>query len=128
MICSRNVLEAIDKQLMTRGDAERVVLGSAICFDECWQKARPIISEAVFSDNRNKFVWCLLRDMKSDNIEVDVVSMWKYALKKYPQIQEQSKLAAYICEVTLVIALTGYDKVLSELLGCYAQELRNGRK
>ena len=129
MICSRNVLEMVDKGLLTRIDAENIVLGSAICFDECWKKARVVIRDKVFSDERNKFLWGLLSDMKKEGLSVDVVSLWEYALNKYTQIQNPAELAAYICEVTITVAYTGYDKVLSALLDFYAMEIRrNGRK
>lgn len=127
MICSRNVLEAIDRGLMTREYAEKVVIGSAICFDDCWQKARPIVAEKLFSDERNKFVWSLLMDMKREGVDVDVLSMWQYAMGRYPGIQNPAALAAYICDVTMVVTVNGYDKVLSELLRFFAMEnRRNG--
>lgn len=129
MICSSNVLEMVDKGLLTRTDAESVVLGSAICFDECWKKANSVIRECVFSDERNKFIWSLLSDMKKDGLVVDIVSLWEYALRKYTQIQNPAELAVYICEVTMVVAYRGYDKVLSVLLDYYAREIRyNGRQ
>jgi replicative DNA helicase len=119
----------VDKGLLTRTDAENVVLGSAICFDECWNKANRIINEKVFSDERNKFLWGLLVDMKKEDLVVDVVSLWEYALRKYTQIQNPTELAVYICEVTMVVAYSGYDKVLSALLDYYTREIRyNGRK
>ena len=128
MICSRNVSEVIDKGLMTRDYAEKITLGSAICFEECWMKARPIVRDSLFNDERNKFIWSVLSDMKSEGLEVDVMSLWLYTLGKYPQIQNPVELAAYICEVTLVVAFKEYDKVLSELLRFYSMEIkRNGR-
>lgn len=124
MICSRNVLEIIDRGVMAKDLTEKVVIGSAICFDECWQRARPVVSEVLFSDARNKFIWGLLKEMKEENRDVDVITLFDYALEKYPQIQNHAELAAYICELTLVVCLTGYDNVVSELLRFFAMENR----
>ena len=120
MIYSSNVLEVIDRGLMTRDVIEKVAIGSAMCFDACWQKARPIVSDRLFSDERNKFIWGLLREMKEKGMDTDVVTMWQYALDKYPEIQNPAELAAYICEVTIIVAFKGYDKVISELLRFFA--------
>lgn len=125
MIYSSNVLEVIDRGLMTRDLIEKVTIGSAMCFDECWQKARPIISERLFSDEKNKFIWGLLKEMKEKGMDTDVVTMWQYAMTRYPEIQNPAELAAYICDVTIVVALKGYDKVISELLRFFA--LANNR-
>lgn len=114
----------VDKGLLTRLDAENVVLGSAICFDECWKKANVVIRDNVFSDERNKFIWGLLSDMKKEGLSVDVLSLWEYALNKYTQIQNPAELAIYICDVTMVVAYRGYDKVLSVLLDYYAREIK----
>lgn len=128
MIYSSNVLEVIDRGLMTRDLIEKVTIGSAICFDECWQKARPIISDRLFSDERNKFIWGLLKEMKEKRMDTDVVTMWQYALDRYPEIQNPAGLAAYICEVTIVVCFKEYDKVISELLRFFALEnKRHGR-
>lgn len=124
MICSRNVLEIIDKGLMDRFNAEKITLGTAICFDECWQKAKSLVSEKLFSDERNKFLWGLLREMKESGRSVDPLTLFMYTTDKYPQIQSISDLAAYICEVTIVVAYNGYDKVLSELLRFYSVEIK----
>ena len=110
---------------MTRDLIEKVTIGSAMCFDECWQKARPIISERLFSDEKNKFIWGLLKEMKEKGMDTDVVTMWQYAMTRYPEIQNPAELAAYICDVTIVVALKGYDKVISELLRFFA--LANNR-
>lgn len=123
-----NTLEAIDKGLMSKHDIEKITIGSAICFEECWLKARPIIGDAVFSDAKNKFLWGLLKDMKQDGLQVDVVTLWDYALCKYPQIQNAAELASYICETTLTVVYYGYDKVLSELLRLFVLERRYGTK
>ena len=113
---------------MTRDLIEKVTIGSAICFDECWQKARPIISDRLFSDERNKFIWGLLKEMKEKRMDTDVVTMWQYALDRYPEIQNPAGLAAYICEVTIVVCFKEYDKVISELLRFFALEnKRHGR-
>lgn len=120
--------EAIDKGLMSRQDIEKITIGSAICSDDCWLKARPVIVDAVFSDERNRFLWGLLKDMKQEGLNVNVVSMWEYALRKYPQIQKPVELASYICEITLTIAYSEYDKVLSELLRLFGLERRYGAK
>ena len=119
MICSCNVLEAIDRHVMTMELAEKIVIGSAICFDECWQKARPLVSDILFSDERNKFIWNLLKEMKTEGREVDVISLWEFALEKFPQIENVSELAYYICDLTLVVMYKGYDKIISELMKFY---------
>lgn len=119
MICSCNVLEVIDRHLMTVEYAEKIVIGSAICFDECWQKARPLVTDVLFSDERNKFIWNLLKEMKTEGREVDVISLWEFALEKYPQIENVSELAYYICDLTLVVMYKGYDKIISELMKFY---------
>lgn len=119
MICSCNVLEVIDRHLMTVEYAEKIVIGSAICFDECWQKARPLVTDVLFSDERNKFIWNLLKEMKTEGRDVDVISLWEFALEKYPQIENVSELAYYICDLTLVVMYKGYDKIISELMKFY---------
>lgn len=124
MICSRNVSLAIAKGLVQRSDIEKIAIGTALCFDECWQKAKPLIRDIVFSDARNKFLWGLLTEMKSNGLDVDVDTMWQYAMDKYPNIKDPSKLAAYICEVTLVVCYADYDKVISELFRLYTTEIR----
>lgn len=128
MSYSYNVLEAIDKGLMSKHDIEKIAIGSAICFEECWQKAKPIIADVVFSDAKNKFLWGLLKDMKQDDLQVDVVTLWEYALCKYPQIHNPAELASYICETTLTVVYAEYDKVLSELLRLFGLERRYGTK
>ena len=62
--------------------------------------------------------------MKSNGLDVDVDTMWQYAMDKYPNIKDPSKLAAYICEVTLVVCYADYDKVISELFRLYTTEIR----
>lgn len=124
MICSLNVLEMVDKGMLTRTDCEKIVLGSAICFDECLAKANMVVNGKVFSDERNRFIWGLVCDMKQEGLEIDVVTLWEYALRKYTQIQNKTGLAAYICEVTMTVAYDGYDRVLSALLEYYAREIR----
>jgi len=104
---------------MTVEYAEKIVIGSAICFDECWQKARPLVTDVLFSDERNKFIWNLLKEMKTEGREVDVISLWEFALEKYPQIENVSELAYYICDLTLVVMYKGYDKIISELMKFY---------
>ena len=65
-----------------------------------------------------------MREMKESGRSVDPLTLFMYTTDKYPQIQSISDLAAYICEVTIVVAYNGYDKVLSELLRFYSVEIK----
>ena len=126
MMSSRNIVEELDRGRLDRMQIEQVVIGSAMSFEECWQKANRILTGKVFSSRKNQFVWQLLADMKREGIEPDPVSMWVYARDKYPEMKNPCDLGVYIAELGMVVCYADYDKFVSALLKFYNMERLNG--
>lgn len=126
MSYSQNALERLDRGLMTRIEVEQTVLGSAISYERCWQEAKRLVIQDMFSEPKNKFLWKVLTNMKNGNMTVNEVTMFEY-IKAFYQVRDINKLAVYICETITCVVFNDYDRVLSELLRYYGESKRYGK-
>lgn len=127
IVLSRNIAVHLDNDVLSRWQVEALVIGSSMSYDECWQKASRSIIKKMFSDRRNQFLWQLISEMKTEDLETDIVAIYEYARAKYNQIKDLHSLAVYICEVSTYSTYQHIDKAISKLISMYVTEKRRMR-